>query len=255
MHLAELTSPQLAALPRETPIVFPIAALEQHGGHLPVVTDTRLVGEVARRAEAALAREAVFAPVLWLGNSDHHLDFPGTLSAPPRPYLDVLVGLAENVLRHGFKRVVFLNGHGGNDVPGRQAVFELRQRHRDADGLLLLFATYWSLGGRPFERPVAGGWVQRDMGHACEWETSMMLALDPARVGAHADLAPVDATPPFHPAHRGWVTRERTTTGHIGHPSAASAEKGEALFEVFSADVIGLLERVRRWDGVSWREG
>lgn len=83
----------------------------------------------------------------------------------------------------------------------------------------------------------------------------MMLALDPARVGAHADLAPVDATPPFHPAHRGWVTRERTTTGHIGHPSAASAEKGEALFEVFSADVIGLLERVRRWDGVSWREG
>ncbi|MEY4689819.1 MAG: Creatinine amidohydrolase, partial [Verrucomicrobiota bacterium] len=139
MHLAEMTSPQLAALPRETPIVFPIAAVEQHGGHLPVVTDTRLVGEVARRAEAALSGQVVFAPVLWLGNSDHHLDFPGTLSAPPRPYLDLLGGLAENVLRHGFKRVVFLNGHGGNDVPGRQAVFELRQRHRDVDGLLLLF--------------------------------------------------------------------------------------------------------------------
>lgn len=107
MYLAELTSPQLAALPRETPIVFPIAALEQHGGHLPVLTDTQLVGEVVRRAELALSQEVVFAPVLWLGNSDHHLDFPGTLSAPPRPYLDVLVGLAENVLRHGFKRVVF----------------------------------------------------------------------------------------------------------------------------------------------------
>jgi creatinine amidohydrolase len=111
MYLAELTSPQLAALPRETPIVFPIAALEQHGGHLPVLTDTQLVGEVVRRAELMLSQEVVFAPVLWLGNSDHHLDFPGTLSAPPRPYLDVLVGLAENVLRHGFKRVIFfVNG-------------------------------------------------------------------------------------------------------------------------------------------------
>ena len=254
MYLAELTSPQLAALPRETPIIFPIAALEQHGGHLPVLTDTQLVGEVVRRAEAALASQAVFAPVLWLGNSDHHLDFPGTLSAPPRPYLDLLVGLAENVLRHGFKRVIFLNGHGGNDVPGRQAVFELRQRHRDTEGLLLLMATYWSLGGRPFERSVAGGWVQQEMGHACEWETSMMLRLDPAKVGSFGSLDPVDATPPFHPAHRGWVTRERTSTGHIGHPAAASQEKGEVLFEVFSADVVRLLERVRRWDGVSWSE-
>jgi len=162
--------------------------------------------------------------------------------------------LAENVLRHGFKRVVFFNGHGGNDVPGRQVVFELRQRHRDTDGLLLLFATYWSLGGKPFERPVSGGWVQQEMGHACEWETSMMLRLDPAKVGAYASLDPVDATPPFHPAHRGWVTRERTPTGHIGHPSAASAEKGEALFDVFSADAVQLLERVRRWDGISWSE-
>ena len=255
MHLAEMTSPQLAALPRETPIVFPIAAIEQHGGHLPVVTDTSLVGEVARRAEAALGDRVVFAPVLWLGNSDHHLDFPGTLSAPPRPYLDLLGGLADNVLRHGFRRILFLNGHGGNDVPGRQAVFELRQRHRDTDGLLLLLATYWSLGGRPFDEDVAGGWVQRDMGHACEWETSMMLRLDPARVGAFAGLAPVDATPPFHPAHRGWVTRERTASGHIGHPAAASVEKGEALFRVFSADVVRLLERVLRWDGRSWSEG
>jgi creatinine amidohydrolase len=165
-----------------------------------------------------------------------------------------LSGLAENVLRHGFKRVVFLNGHGGNDVPGRQAVFELRQRHRDTDGLLLLFATYWSLGGRPFDRPVPGGWVQQEMGHACEWETSMMLRLDPAKVGAFAGLSSVDPVPPFHPAHRAWVTRERTPSGHIGHPQAASAEKGEVLFEVFSSDVIGLLEQVRRWDGLSWRE-
>ena len=91
----------------------------------------------------------MFAPLTWLGNSDHHLDFAGTLSAAPRVYLDLLNGLAENFLQHGFRRIVFVNGHGGNDVPGRQAIFELRQRHRDRDDVLFLFATYWSLGARP----------------------------------------------------------------------------------------------------------
>ena len=254
MHLTDLKWPEVQALSKDTPVIFPVAALEQHGRHMPVFTDSLLCGEVVRRVEARLGDRVLIAPLQWLGNSDHHMDFPGTMSAPPRVYLDLLAGQFENFIAHGFRRLVMLNGHGGNDVPGKQVVFELRQRHRDTDGLLLLFATYWSLGGKPFERPVSGGWVQQEMGHACEWETSMMLRLDPTQVGPHASLAPVDATPPFHPAHRGWVTRERTPTGHIGHPSAASAEKGEALFDVFSADAVQLLERVRRWDGVSWSE-
>ena len=147
-------------------------------------------------------------------------------------------------------RSVFLNGHGGNDVPGRQAVFELRQRHRERDDLLLLLATYWSLGSRPWESDPAI--QQREMGHACEWETSMILRLDPALVGDFSGAAPVEFGQGFAPAARGWVTQDRTVAGHIGSPHLASAEKGETLFRVFSADVTALLERVLAWDGRSW---
>src|SRR5690349_7584984 len=130
MNLIEMNWPSVAKLSKATPVVFPIAALEQHGGHMPLFTDSMLLGEIVRRSAERLGERILWAPLMWLGNSDHHLDFAGTLSAPPRVYLDLLNGLAENFLMHGFRRFVFLNGHGGNDIPGRQAIFELRQRHR-----------------------------------------------------------------------------------------------------------------------------
>ncbi len=250
MELIELPWPAVAALSKDTPVVFPIAALEQHGHHLPLFTDSLLLGEVLRRAKEPLASRALFAPLTWIGNSDHHLDFAGTLSAPPRTYLDLLNGLAENFVQHGFRRLVFVNGHGGNDVPGRQAVFELRQRHRHRDDLLFLFATYWSLGAKPAESDPT--LHQKTMGHACEWETSMMLRLAPQLVGDLRATAAVDPGTPFTPANRAWITRERSEPGHIGSPHLASAEKGERLFSAFSADVVAMLERVVRWDGKSW---
>jgi creatinine amidohydrolase len=248
MQLTDLTWPKVQALSKDTPVVIPVAALEQHGHHLPLFTDSLLLGEIIRRATEHLRDRVLFAPLIWLGNSDHHLDFPGTLSAPPRVYLDLLVGLAENFIQHGFKRIVFVNGHGGNDVPGRQAIFEVRQRHRARNDLLLLFATYWNLDGKP----PASGFVQREMGHACEWETSMMLRLVPHLVGDISRLESVEASNAFEPAARGWITKDRTVPGHIGDPRAATVEKGEALFQTFSTDVIALLERVLAWDGRSW---
>src|SRR5687768_15000827 len=172
MQLAELSWPAVHALSKHTPIIFPVAALEQHGGHLPVFTDSLLLGEIARRAAERVSDRVLWAPLMWLGNSDHHLDFAGTLSAAPRVYLDLMNGLAENFIQHGFRRIVFLNGHGGNEVPGTQAGLELGERHGAWNDLLLLFATYWSLGGEPWKRE--GSIRQREMGHACEWETSMI---------------------------------------------------------------------------------
>jgi len=250
MDLSDLAWPAVADLSRDTPVVIPIAALEQHGHHLPVFTDSLLLGEVTRRAKEAVGDRVLFAPLMWLGNSEHHLDFAGTLSASPRGYLDLLNDLAGNFLHHGFRRIVFVNGHGGNDVPGRQAVFELRQRHRDRDDLLLLVATYWSLGSKPAEADPT--LHQHDMGHACEWETSMILRLAPHLVGDYRGARPVEPGTPFTPASRGWTTRDRSEPGHIGAPHLASPEKGERLFQTFAADVVALLERVIRWDGRSW---
>jgi len=147
MELKDLKWPEVAGVSKDLPVVIPVAALEQHGHHLPVFTDSMLLGEIVRRVTPRFEEGVVFAPLMWLGNSDHHMEFAGTLSAPPRTYLDLLCGLIENFLTHGFRRVVILNGHGGNDVPARQAIFEMRQRHRKREDLLLLAATYWNLGG------------------------------------------------------------------------------------------------------------
>lgn len=250
MELASLTWPAVSALSKDTPVVIPVAAVEQHGPHLPVFTDSFLLGEIARRAAAELGDAVLWVPLTWLGNSDHHMDFAGTLSAAPRVYLDLLNGLAENFLAHGFRRIVFLNGHGGNDVPGRQAIFELRQRHRDRADLLLLFATYWALGGEPWRAEASI--QQREMGHACEWETSMMLRLNPKLVGDFSKLAPIAQGHAFSPVPRGWITKDRTAPGYIGAPHLASAEKGEAIFRTFADDVVQLLRKVAAWDGKSW---
>jgi creatinine amidohydrolase len=91
------------------------------------------------------------------------------------------------------------------------------------------------------------------MGHACEFETSMMLRINPHLVGGDVkQLKDVDRGNPFEPASRGWITKDRTEPGHIGYPRHATAEKGEILFRTFAADVVSLLERVLKWDGKSW---
>lgn len=250
MHLADLTWPAVAALSRDTPVIFPVAALEQHGRHMPVFTDSMLTGEIVRRAEAELGPRGLFAPVQWLGNSHHHLDFPGTLSVEPRVYLDLLCGLLENFLAHGFKRLLILNGHGGNDVPGKQAIFEVRQRHRERRDLLLLFGTYWNLtANAPQAHP---GLEQTEMGHACEWETSMVLRLAPQLVKDQHTVAPQLFGHGFEPASRGWTMPDRSEPGHIGDPRQASAEKGEALFQAFTRGAVTLIERMIAWKGESW---
>lgn len=251
MELWELTWPTAEKLSPRSTLVVPIAAVEQHGRHLPLGVDSMLLGEIVRRAQEQLADRVVFTPLLWLGNSHHHLDFAGTLSAAPRAYLELLVDLVENLLTHGFRKVVLLNGHGGNVVPAQQALFEVRQRHRRRDDLLLLLATYWALGGDKHDK-VRNDFVQAEMGHACEWETSMMLRLAPRLVGDLGDVRPVPQGNAFAPAQRAWVTQDRSADGHIGDPRSATAEKGEVLFERFTSDVVNFLLRVADWDSGPW---
>jgi creatinine amidohydrolase len=216
---------------------------------MPLFTDSLLLGEVIHRVSERLKDRVLFAPLLWLGNSEHHLDFPGTMTASPRVYLDVLKDMAENFLFHGFRRIVIVNGHGGNIVPAQQAMFELRQKYRARQDLALLSTTYWTLGARP--RDANPAFVQSSMGHACEWETSMMLRIRPELVGDYQAVRAIDQADPFAPAHRGWITKDRSEPGHIGDPRAASAEKGDILLKLFSDDVATYLERVAAWTGAS----
>lgn len=240
MQLFELAWPRVKELAPATPVVVPIAALEQHGPHMPVFTDSLLLGEVVRRVEERLRDRVLFAPVMWLGNSEHHVDFAGTLTASPRTYLDMLKDIAGNFITHGFRTIVLLNGHGGNIVPAQQALFELRQQHRQRDDLRLFSATYWEAGPPPDDPSL----VQKRMGHAGEWETSMILHLHPHLVGDITKLEPISQEMEYAPAQLAWITKDRSAPGYIGDPSAATAEKGARLLDHFTANVVALLERI-----------
>ena len=171
---------------------------------------------------STLQEQILLVPLIWLGNSHHHLDFPGTVSAEPRVWIDLLEGIVDNFITHGFRRIVVVNGHGGNDVPGRQALFEIRQQYRNRRDLLLLFATYWTLVDASASIP---GLQQREMGHACEWETSMILRLAPGLVKNHQDVPDVEFGNPFLPAQRAWTMSDRSGPGHVGAPGSGDTGK------------------------------
>jgi creatinine amidohydrolase len=249
MNLTDLAWPTIRDLAPHTPIVFPVGAIEQHGHHLPVATDSMLLAEVVKRTQLHTKNRILFAPLQWLGNSDHHLNFAGTLTADPRAYIDMLKRLIHNAVEHGFKRIIFLNGHGGNDIPGRQAIFETRQSHRHRNDLLLLFTTYWDHATPWTTREDL---VQRAMGHACEWETSMIQAIRPDLVGSIQHLEDVPVEFGFEPAYRGWITDDRTTMGHMGKPRHANPEKGEHLLNAYAHGVSNFLLKLEAWDGHSW---
>ena len=107
-------------------VVLPLGSLEQHGHHSPLLTDTYLVTAVAQQVEQKLSDRIYLLPTLWLGASDHHLDRPGTVSVPNHIYSLMIKNVVRSIARAGFQRVLLLlNGHGGNVVPGTQAITEL----------------------------------------------------------------------------------------------------------------------------------
>jgi creatinine amidohydrolase len=253
VFMAELSWPEFQRrVAAGAPVFLPLGSTEQHGPHLPLDTDSTVASLVCEALAARLAADgvdAVVAPAIAYGASGEHEDFPGTISIGTQALTFLLLEFGRSASSWA-ERIVFVNGHGGNIVPSQQATFELRQKYRTRNDLLLIATTYWTLGGKPWEAGLP--MVQRRMGHACEYETSMMLRLNPHLVGDHAKVPDVDWGNPFDPASRAWTMKDRSEPGHVGFPKTASAEKGEILFRTFAADVVAMLERVIAWDGKSW---
>lgn len=239
MKFAELTAPQLRLVPRDGCVVLaPIAACEQHSRHLPTITDTVLVTAVADGVEAALPEAVLQLPTLWLGASHHHLRFGGTLSANVSTHVDMLCELFEPLLEDGHQRLLVLNGHGGNVDTMQMALRELQP---DYPRHVLAAASYWDLAAAELAALAEG--PRKGMGHACEFETSMMLALRPELVRREQ----IEDDPPRDdPALRGLFLADdmfqKTDHGAVGYPSRATAAKGQA----FLAAAVGRAVEVVR---------
>src|SRR5262245_43801533 len=178
MKLHEMTWPLLKQVPRDrTVVIAPIAACEQHSRHLPTYTDTLLVTAVAEGVEQRLPNEVLLLPTQWFGASHHHLRFGATLSAEVDTHIDMLCDLLLPLLEDGYQRLFLLNGHGGNIDTMHVALRRLQPRWTNR---ILTAASYWEIADKELAAFAEG--PRKSMGHACEFETSMVLALRPELV-------------------------------------------------------------------------
>ncbi len=229
MRFHDMTAPALRQVPRESTVVLaPIAACEQHSRHLPTYTDTILVTGVAEGVEKRLPRQVLLLPTLWFGASNHHLRFGGTLSAEVDTHITMLCDLLTPLLDDGHQRILVLNGHGGNIDTMHVALRRLQPRYLDR---LLTAASYWELADRELAALADGD--RKSMGHACEFETSMVLALRPELVRRdEIEDDPLAEVPALRGLYIAQDMKQRTDHGAVGFPKRASAEKGHACLKV-----------------------
>lgn len=246
-----LTTEEFAARPRIA--VLPVAAVEQHGPHLPVGVDTYIAEAYLARVRALLPQgsPAVILPVQAVGASDEHKAFPGTLTLSPETALRAFIEIGESVARAGIKKLVTINSHGGNltiiDLMARQ----LRVRHN-----MLAVHCSWGRFGYPDGLFTA---AERTHGiHGGDIETSIMLAAYPDLVRREkiADFTPATYAMERDyiwlradfPAGFGWMTQDLHASGAVGDASLATAEKGEAALAHGARAFIELLKDVEKFD-------
>jgi len=250
-YLAHLTTPEVAALDKgEGVVVLPIGAVEQHGPHLPTLTDTLIVTGLLDATLAQLPADvrAWALPPLHYGKSTEHLAFPGTVSLSAATLLAVLHDIGASVQRAGFRRLAFLNGHGGN-----MALLDVAARDiRAATGLLCFCLHPAAFTDPPFDITPA----EHQYGlHAGEVETALVLALAPElvhmeRAPRHFPDFPATGTPLFFfgPASAAWLAADWSASGVFGDATLGTPEKGRALIAQGVLRLTPLLTVISRFE-------
>ncbi len=246
----KLRADQLREQAREGAIiVLPVASLEQHGPHLPVEVDTVLGETVAARTAVkmqAKGQPVLVLPVLWTGLSEHHMSFGGTVTLDNAAFAALIEGVVRSILRHGFKRIVLLNAHGGNENALRAITDDLTPKL----GVPIVQFTYWHAAAVAIAKILQ---TQGGLQHACEAETAMMMAARPDLVAeGRIPLAKSNTTPDVSDVVGGGVYQwrsigSRSGSGVIGNPEAATREKGEALLDAISTTLADKLCSPELW--------
>jgi creatinine amidohydrolase len=253
----DLAWTDFAALPGDAIAVLPVAAVEQHGPHLPVSVDATInAGILARALDLAPPALTVLAlPMQSVGLSVEHVRFPGTLTLSAETLIALLVEIGRSVRRAGVRRLVFLNSHGGQP----QAI-DLAARQLRADGLFAVNCHWGRLGKPP---GVTIDPLERRHGfHGGLVETSLMLHLRPDLVRMEhatdfrsawiAEEARFSVLTPEGAIGFGWETQDLNEAGALGNAAAATAAIGEAILEHAAARLVQLWDEVRRLDVVEW---
>ncbi|MGH6924493.1 MAG: creatininase family protein [Propylenella sp.] len=253
MRWEELSAPEIAALDRDrTIVVLPLGSVEQHGRHMAVGTDTLLSHSVSLAAAERLAGRVAVLPPPWYGFSAHHMRFPGTVTLRPETLLSLVEDITASLVAHGFRRILIVNGHGGNN--GAIDVLASKLGHKHYGKARIAALTYFQLARdaiAALRRSAPGG-----MGHACEFETSMVMHL-------RADLVAIERAVTTYPdtgsrylttdllggsavrTYRDFA--DLSESGTFGDPSLATPEMGARFFEAVVAELARFLEDFAGW--------
>jgi len=250
---AEMTWPALrAAAAEERVAVVPVATIEDHGPHLPVDTDLLLCTSVCEEAAARAPDRTLLVPAINHGFSPHHMDFPGTITIGAQTFIAYCSDVCRSLAHHGFRKILIVNGHGSNapfvDIVARLCVVET--------GAVAAAVNYWAAPGvravaeqlRESER--VGG-----MNHACEFETSLYLALRPDLV----DMSKAVRELSHRPSANYWTDlvagdgplammepwSALSDSGVMGDPTKATAEKGRRLLDAAANGIVELIDELR----------
>jgi creatinine amidohydrolase len=229
--LYELSWEQVKELLNETDIVLvPVGSLEQHGPHLPLGTDSIIASEVARKA-AEKAKVAV-TPVIPFGFSIEHMSFPGTISLEPETLLLIVKNISVSLVSHGFKKIVFINAHGGNTGILTTAI----QLIKNETNIFVALVSVWDLAFSEFKkiRESRPGKIN----HAEEFETSLIKVINPSliqvdRLKRISHFVEKNAITDLYEANSkikvAWKIEDYSKIGILGEPTKASVEKGKRL--------------------------
>jgi len=241
----KLTWPEISEYLKENDIVlFPVGSTEQHGRHIAEDMDAFMAFEVAKRV--AEKTGVLVAPPMPFGFSVHHMNFPGTITLSFKTLVNVYKEVCESLLNHGFKKIVVINGHGGNINVISQALREVRE---ETGALCYSFLAV----------PIKDGFGSESLqileqeggGHACEMETSVAQYLGQRVIFERAQKwKPPDDQKEFLRKYRGKVIMpfnldEITESGALGDPTLASEEKGEKLVEAVIKDISNFINELK----------
>jgi len=235
-----------AFLDRSKTVVVPIGSNEQHGPTGLLGTDWMCPEIIAH--EAQKSAELLVAPTFNIGMAQHHLGFPGTIALRPSTFMAAIGDWCRSLSSYGFEKLYFLNGHGGNTTALQNMIGELTVEYK----LPLATGTYWDIAAKSIAKLLE---KQKALLHACEAETSMIMAMAPELVNPdelsqmHGPYIPgLSAIPGVNEGVYRWrQLSSRSPIGVIGDAGTASADKGEKLLKAISADVAEALSNERLW--------
>jgi creatinine amidohydrolase len=251
--LGEMTWPEVKELVLPgTVVVVPVGAIEQHGPHLPLDTDARCAEAVAHRAaEAAGDVTVIVAPLQSYALSGHHMEFAGTMALTSHTFLAAITELTMSLVRHGFDKIFWLNGHGGNAAALTVAARDVRNQTR----VCVAVASYWDLAKdeiKAIRESGVGG-----IAHACEMETSLLMYLRPDLVRAEQikKNIPKWRTPWFamdliqgRKVMLGHQVVDFSRSGVFGDPTLATSDKGRRFLDAVSRATGEFLADFSTWD-------